>query len=243
MRISTIPTTDGGAVRELELEGPVPGRLWHGITTTAAPLILLAHGGGQDSGHPAVVGKAHRFVEADYAVLALDAPGHGTRHRDPGTEALMAELRAATGDVRRTTEAVAALDLLVAARAAPEWRDALDRLDGSDLPVDLSWVGFWGVSMGAAVGLALIPDEPRVRAATLGLIGRREGAASRIGIPVQFLMQWDDQLVPRDAALRLFDAFAGPKTLHANPGPHQDLPRFETIESIRFFDRQVRHPG
>lgn len=241
MRTST--TTGGGAVRAVEVEGPVPGRLWHAAAATSAPLILLAHGGGQDSAHPAVVGKAQRFVDAGYAVLALDAPGHGARPRDPGMAALVAELRTAAGDARRTSEAVATLNLLVAARAAPDWRNALDRLDSSDLPVDTARVGFWGVSMGAAVGLGLIPDEPRVRAATLGLIGRREGAASRITIPVQFLMQWDDQFVPREAALRLFDAFAGPKTLHANPGLHQELPRFETAESIRFFDRHFRHPA
>jgi hypothetical protein len=42
-------------------------------------------------------------------------------------------------------------------------------------------------------------------------------------------------------SLALFDAFASTdKTLHANPGTHADLPRFETDSSLRFF---VRHLG
>ena len=38
-------------------------------------------------------------------------------------------------------------------------------------------------------------------------------------------MQWDDEHIPREAGLALFDAFASKeKTLHANAGKHEELP-------------------
>ena len=59
-------------------------------------------------------------------------------------------------------------------------------------------------------------------------------------MPVQFLVQWDDQLVPRDECLALFDALASAeKTLHANPGKHGDTPSFEVDDSLRFFARHL----
>lgn len=76
----------------------------------------------------------------------------------------------------------------------------------------------------------------------LGLNGAETsaGAAARITVPVEFLIQWDDELVPRAAALALFDAL-GPaeKTLHANPGNHGEVPAFELDSSLRFFGRHL----
>ena len=47
-----------------------------------------------------------------------------------------------------------------------------------------------------------------------------------ITVPVEFLLQWDDEAVPRDWGLALFGAFASrEKTLHANPGRHAAYPR------------------
>jgi uncharacterized lipoprotein YbaY len=52
--------------------------------------------------------------------------------------------------------------------------------------------------------------------------------ATRITVPVEFLIQWDDERVPRAHSLALFDALASPgKTLHANPGRHGEIPAFE----------------
>jgi hypothetical protein len=78
----------------------------------------------------------------------------------------------------------------------------------------------------------------RISAAVLGLVasGALAEAASRITVPVEFLLQWDDELVPRESGLALFDAFAAEeKTLHANPGRHMDVPSFELDSSMRFF--------
>ena len=64
--------------------------------------------------------------------------------------------------------------------------------------------------------------------------------AARITVPVQFLVQWDDQMVRRDQGLALFDALASAqKTLHANPGKHGDVPSFEVDSSLRFFTRYL----
>jgi hypothetical protein len=50
--------------------------------------------------------------------------------------------------------------------------------------------------------------------------------SARVTVPVEFLLQWDDELVPRGSGLALFDAFAsGEKTLHANLGRHAGVPR------------------
>jgi dienelactone hydrolase len=104
-------------------------------------------------------------------------------------------------------------------------------------------VGYWGVSLGSIIGLPLAAAEPRIRAAVVGLAGGHEAlteAAARITIPVEFLLQWDDELMPRADALALFGAFASPeKTLHANPGGHGEVPEFELDSSERFLARHL----
>jgi hypothetical protein len=65
-------------------------------------------------------------------------------------------------------------------------------------------------------------------------------AAGQVTVPVEFLLQWDDELVPRDSGLALFDAFgSAEKTLHANPGRHVGVPAFELDSSARFFARHL----
>jgi hypothetical protein len=57
---------------------------------------------------------------------------------------------------------------------------------------------------------------------------------------VEFLVQWDDERVPRAQSLVLFDALASAeKTLHANPGRHGDLPAFELDSALQFFTRHL----
>ena len=68
--------------------------------------------------------------------------------------------------------------------------------------------------------------------------------AARITVPVEFLLQWDDEIVPRDEGLALFDAIgSAEKTLHANPGKHAETPRFEADSAERFFARHLGLPG
>ena len=76
----------------------------------------------------------------------------------------------------------------------------------------------------------------------LGLGGAAASAddAARITIPVEFLLQWDDERVPRNQGLALFDALASAeKTLHANPGKHMEVPAFEVDSTLRFFARHL----
>jgi hypothetical protein len=68
--------------------------------------------------------------------------------------------------------------------------------------------------------------------------------AARITIPVEYLLQWDDEGNPRDAVMNLFDALGSvEKTLHANPGGHFLIPPFEIDSSIRFFARHLGSAG
>jgi hypothetical protein len=99
-----------------------------------------------------------------------------------------------------------------------------------------------GVSLGSAIGVPLVATEPRIRAAVLGLMGHETLAepAAKITVPVEFELQWDDEIVPRESGLALFDAIDWPeKTLHANPGGHMDVPKFEIDSSERFFARHL----
>jgi fermentation-respiration switch protein FrsA (DUF1100 family) len=103
-------------------------------------------------------------------------------------------------------------------------------------------VGYWGVSLGTLIGVPLAAAEPRIRAGVFGLAGAGvlAEAAARVKVPVEFLLQWDDELVPRADGLALFDAFASAeKTLHANPGRHMEVPEFELDSSERFFARHL----
>ncbi|MEV6487857.1 alpha/beta fold hydrolase [Actinoplanes sp. NPDC051633] len=213
--------------------GDIPGILWSPAGEPGdRPLILLCHGGGQHKKAPGVLARAHHFVAAGgFAAAAIDLPGCGDRPAEPATERLREAIRAG-GDVgpliiRHNTE--------LAAGAVPEWRAVLDALGA---PV----AGFWGMSMGCAVGVPLVAAEPRIKAAVLGLAGGESLAetAATIKIPVEFVVKWDDELVPRESALALFDAFAtDDKTLHAYPGPHNGQIPEEPETSARFFTRHL----
>lgn len=98
------------------------------------------------------------------------------------------------------------------------------------------------MSLGCAFGMTFVAAESRVRAAVLGLQGAPvpAGTAAQITVPVRFLVQWDDERMPRAQSLALFDAIgSAEKTLPANPGKHGDLPRFEMDDSLRFFARHL----
>jgi dienelactone hydrolase len=221
----------------------VPGVVWtpDGATGTR-PLILLGHGGGQHKKAPDVLARAHRFVvEYGFAVASVDVPGHGDRptHEEFDRIATANQDKVAAGaDV---APLIAEFQAMVARQTVPEWRaflDAVQRIEG----VGAGPVGYWGVSLGCGLGVPFVAAEPRVRAAVLGLSGSPAlaEAAARITVPVRFLVQWDDERVPRDQSLALFDAFASTeKTLHANPGKHMDVPGFEADSTLRFFARHL----
>jgi len=72
----------------------------------------------------------------------------------------------------------------------------------------------------------------------------RQLAEARITVPVEFLLQRDDEHVARHSGLALFDAFSSKeKTLHANAGGHVEVPRFEVDSATRFLARRLGRAG
>ena len=106
--------------------------------------------------------------------------------------------------------------------------------------------------MGTSIGLPFVATEPRVTCAVLGLAstvprpGYDEylGWARSLTMPLLFLCQRDDGGHPVERAMELFDLFgSADKTMHVNPGPHVAIPRFERLESERFFARHLGPAG
>ena len=221
----------------------IPGVLWtpEGAAGTR-PLILLGHGGGQHKKAPDIVARAHRLVaEHGFAVVAVDVPSHGDRPKDEEYSRIAAENQARVAAGEELAPLIASFQALVSRQTVPEWRAVLDAVQRLG-HVGTGPVGYWGVSMGCGLGVPFVAAEPRVRAAVLGLGGALASAevAAQITIPVEFLVQWDDERVPRAYSLALFDALASTeKTLHANPGRHGEVPAFELDSTLRFFARHL----
>ena len=222
--------------------GEVPGMLWLPQSADRVPLVLIGHGGGRDRTSPAQVGRARRLVAAGFAAAAIDAPGHGDRPRSPYDESEIAAMQAAMAQGRPVGPIVTRYNADIAARAVPEWRAALDALQqlpeiGPDGPV-----GYYGINMGTAIGVPLVAEEPRITAAVFGQFWYETLAqvAAKVTVPIEFLMQWDDEHIDRQSALALFDAFGSQeKSLHANTGRHKEVPRHEVDSAVRFFTRHL----
>ena len=231
----------------------VPGIRWRPEAAAGAPTstILVGHGGTQHKRAPNVLGLARRFVRhLGVTVVALDAPDHGERIRDEAAaegarSRLQARIAAGKGTMELSREEASAW----AARTrngVAEWKalvDALEAGGGHD-----GRLGYWGLSMGTAIGLPFVAAEPRVQAAVLGLAGAgiRPGdtdfasSARSLTVPVLFLFQWDDELMSRESGLALFDAIgSAEKTMHINPGGHVAVPLFERDAAEAFFRRHL----
>ncbi|GAA1841760.1 hypothetical protein GCM10009836_21460 [Pseudonocardia ailaonensis] len=232
MNFTSDATVNGVRTRDFTV-GDVPGVLWSG--PEPGPLVLLGHGGGNDRHSPAMSGRAQRLVDGGFRAVSIDAPGHGGRPLTPVDErdrAIMARAMAAgepLGDI------VGRYNADIARRAVPEWRAVLDALDPGP-------VGYFGLNMGTAIGIPLIAAEPRIAAAVLGMFWPETVAATArtITVPIEFDLQWDDENIPREEGLALFDAFgSAEKSLHANSGRHKEVPRFEADSAVRFFARHL----
>jgi dienelactone hydrolase len=252
MRVLSEVTSEGVSERlfELDVHGErIPGALWTPVDAAGPrPLVLMGHGGSQHKKVETLLARARRYVRHfGYAVAAIDAPGHGDRttaeeaaKRVEAIQRRIAERRVADPEVVREMSARAV-------KAVPEWQATLDALQKVDVIGTDGPVGYWGVSMGTSIGVPFVSSEPRITAAVLGLNGLTHGneamaeAARKITIPVEFVLQSDDELVSRDAGFSLFDALGSTeKTLHLNPGGHVGIPIFERDSWERFF---IRHLG
>lgn len=218
----------------------VPAVVW--LPASSQPptaVVLIGHGAGMHKDSAFVTRIAgHLAGKLGYAAVAIDAPHHGERTpaEEEGMSAVERRQRMGLAAWReRNTEATA--------QAVADWRAAIDaaqHLDG--VPGDVP-VGYLGLSTAA---------EPRITAAVFGLFGHPASAseapfaraARQVTIPVLFLLQWDDELFPREDGLALFDLLGSRrKTLHANPGGHLQIPPAEISQAAQFLRQHLAPAG
>src|SRR5690606_38132895 len=98
-----------------------------------------------------------------------------------------------------------------------DWKATLDALSGRD-EIDITRIGWYGLSMGTAYGIPLVAADKRISASVLGMWGvsRPEGSerlmadASKIVSNVMFQQKWDDPLFSREGQFELFDRLGSP---------------------------------
>ena len=216
----------------LNVEGhDVPGVYW-APKEGGDRLVLLGHGGTTHKKTEYIVLMADLLARCGIATLAIDGPGHGDRAEpDIGVEQNAFAKMWHSGGGHEGSLA--------------DWKAALDFIEAE---IDPRPTGWWGLSMGTMMGLPVTATDERIKVALLGLMGTwgpngdllRE-LAPKVTCPVRFLMQWDDEIVPRDACLELFGLLGTKKkTLHSNPGPHQAVPRFEIKGSVEYLDHYLK---
>lgn len=243
LRLLSHHTSDGVTTRELLL-GEVTATLWSPEDAEpGTPLVLLGHNGGiGHRHHKSMTGRAKLLTDVGFRACALDVAGHGPRPRTPHDDAEVAALQAARRTGGDFASIVERYNTDLAQRTVPEWRALLAGLLAVP-EIGEAPVGYWGLTLGTGIGVRLVAEEPLVRAAVFGLFWPSTllEAARRITVPIEFNLQWDDEQIPREAGLALFDAFASTeKSLHANSGKHMMLPRFEAESAVRFFQRHLR---
>lgn len=253
-QFTDIRAADGVARYSFEVEvagARVPAVVWAPEGAKGPrPLVLMGHGGSQHKKIDSLRIRAAQYAQRlGYATLAIDAPGHGDRVSREEAARNMAETGArVSGQAPAdwTPERLARMAERTR-QAVPEWKAALDVAQSFDFVGAEAPVGYWGVSMGTAIGVPFVAAEPRIACAVFGLAGLRPQAsdmaraAAAITIPVEFVFQWDDAVASREHGLALFDAFGSKeKTMHINPGGHMGIPAFEGASWERFF---LRHLG
>jgi dienelactone hydrolase len=238
---------------ELTVAGEkVPAVIWAPEGAKGArPLVCMGHGGSQHKKIGTLAARARQYAQRlGYATLAVDAPGHGDRISREQAEQLAREVGArvsgAVGSGGLSAEMIKTMTERTQ-RAVPEWKAALDLAQTFDFVGSGGPVGYWGVSMGTAIGVPFVASEPRIKCAVLGLAGLRpnaeafEKAANAITIPLEYVFQWEDAVAPREHGIALFNAFGSKeKSMHINPGAHVEIPNFEGASWQAFF---VRHLG
>ncbi len=216
---------------KLEVDGhEVPGVYWE-PETGADRLVLVGHGGSTHKKAEYILMVVDLLVAKGIAAMAIDGPGHGDRKTR--------EMGAVLEDFAKVWREGGGT-----AYALTDWKAALDFIEADKGTRPTGW---WGLSMGTMMGLPVCANEPRISVALLGLMGTTGvnsedliAAAPKLSCPVRFLVQWDDELVPRDSALELFDMLGSKrKTLIANPGIHQNVPLPEFRGSVDYLDRYL----
>ncbi len=209
----------------------IPGIYWAPETADADCLVLLGHGGTAHKQADYIELVAHGLGQMGIASMAIDGPGHGDRidggHPEQGYSLDLEAFSKVWNDGGGTQAIVA------------DWTAALDFIEDE---CGQRTTGWWGVSMGTMMGLPVTVSDKRIKAAVLGLMGDwgpngpdLVELAPNVDCPIRFLVQWDDEVVPRDRCLNLFDALGTTKkSMHANTGAHSAVPHFEVQASLDF---------
>ena len=207
----------------------VPGVYWE-PEGGADRLVLLGHGGTTHKKVDYLLAVMGMLAEKGIAACAIDGPGHGDRvDRWEHQPERFAEMWQAGGGTQTVLS---------------DWRAALDFVESEYTPRATGW---WGLSMGTMMGLPVTATESRIKVATLGLMGTwgpnaddLVRLAPEVSCPVRFLVQWDDEIVPRDGCIELFGALGtSKKTMHVNPGLHAAVPQFEIQGSVEYLDKHL----
>ncbi len=209
----------------------VPGVYWTPVGVDADRLVLLGHGGSADKKVDYIHEVARGLCARGIAAAAIDGPGHGER---PGAEAFDS-----TSDLATRWQSDGGTAGIVS-----DWKAALDFIEEEE---DVRVTGWLGLSMGTMIGLPVCVGDERISVAVLGLMGTwgpnkddLVRLAPELSIPLRFLVQWDDEVVPRDRSFELFDALGSSrKTMHVNPGPHRNVPTFEMQSAVAYLDTQL----
>ena len=210
----------------------VPGVYWRPKGGDANRVALLGHGGSTHKKVEYLQLVAKLLAERGIAAMAIDGPGHG--ERASGVEVQNSDGFADIWNAGGGTEGIVA-----------DWQAALDFIEAEEGVRPACW---WGLSMGTMMGLPVTASDSRIRVALLGLMGTwgpngddLKRLAPDVLCPVRFLVQWDDEIVPRNTCLELYDALgSGKKTLHANPGIHTAVPQTEISGSVEYLDRYLK---
>ncbi len=216
------------------------------VPETVERIVVMGHGADNSRKARYIEVSGKTFTRHGTVVVGMDAPHHGDR-----IDAKIIDVPVGT-----------LVDLMV--RWVKDHRQLLD-------VVESRWpgapIGYAGFSMGGLFGVPLIANDDRIRAAAIVIAG-----STRVSYPDRFgsldgetrealeitdpavhapqvgnrsvlvLNADDDEIVPRDAAIALYEAFVGPKELMFMPGTHTEWKHaarwFRKLET--FFEETLR---
>lgn len=224
----------------------VPARLEVPRDVVNPPVVILLHGLTQsreqwwraDDG-PYSFPSRHRteLIQAGYAVLAIDARGHGERLDGTDFSDPAIYLERAYFDAGRKIIAETVIDVRRAI-------DVLETIEG----IDTDRIGVTGFSLGAFIGYLAAAVEPRIDAGlimAMPFLPLSEGHAVSFtsqfayvdGIgdkPMGFIVGTEDQLYTREAVEALAGAMlVEPQVTWVESG--HDLPDETALTSVTFF--------